>query len=351
METVKGWFEGDGNAEQFQLTTQSGLGLEDYLKYKSELDKARSDIKGEYDRSKNRVIRIQQDLLDKYEKLFAHVKETDERDKSRTNGRAWAPGSEVTRLFTDEEDRLYSNEAAQHEMNLLAQVGKLQEDYDAEEALLTKKSQNLSEILLNQGSVVATAEKAEAKDISLRRSKMRQEAHNAILEALRGDINEEGKHDSVSMQFGAPKSMRKKKDGNSSLSTDSWTAIQDVKKEFDRLAAQEEQTDQYVDRLRVKLDSINLLEESQVEMVDFQNRLRQSNLNKIKDIEGRVSRNNDEICMLTKQIQGSLSSKLENLVPTSLKSMITCTVCLIIVVCIALVVFFGVKIYSNGFNL
>jgi len=328
------------------LNTQPGLGLEDYLKYKSELDKERSDIKGEYDRSKNRVNRIQQDLLAKYEKLFQLVEEEEEIEK-RQDEDGWAPGRQLGILISKGDQEVEKEQRRQLHANLLLAVEKLQKEYDEENILLTKRSQNLSEILLSQGTVTATAEKAEAKDISLRRSKMREEAHNCILEALAGDYAQEDEVESHSMQFGAPKTMREKKDQNDAA----WDAIQGVRKEFELLAKQEAETDQHVDRLRVKLDSISLLEESQVEMVDFQNRLRQTNLDKIKGIEGKVQRNNDDIVMMTKRIQGSLQSKLDDLVPTNMKAAITCTVCLIISVCIFLVVFFAAKVYSNGFSL
>ena len=55
--------------------------------------------------------------------------------------------------------------------------------------------------------------------------------------------------------------------------------------ELQKLERLEEETDQLVHMLKTKLDGISLLEESQVEMVDFQVRRHTKNLSRILEIE------------------------------------------------------------------
>lgn len=248
MSQLLGMFSGQ-EVVQEKLQNTSNLGLEEYLKYRQELDKARAEIKGEYERARTRSYRLKTDLMDKYDKLYKHVldgqaKEEEFRKMQDEKDRR---GGTVRKLFGHRAHQLATEEMekeredfTEFEEQLLEACDKLVSEYDEAETEVERQNNNLGNFLNDQGKIIASVEQAEAMDTKLRRRQMRQEAHKHILDALNRFNTDPEMGCAAADRIRA--SLREQGDKNAT------GAIDKVAEEFKHLENLEEQTDNLVDR-------------------------------------------------------------------------------------------------------
>jgi len=98
--------------------------------------------------------------------------------------------------------------------------------------------------------------------------------------------------------------------------------------------------------LKSKLDSINLLEESQVEMVDFQVRKHTKNLQRIVEIEARVRRNNEDLGMLNEQMKAEINTKLQNIIGPKVMRGVGACFCVLLVILVVITISYWAS-YGN----
>lgn len=307
------------DTEMYSLNISQTLDLEDYLKYRTELDEARRSVKGDYERQRATELKLKADLLSKFDKLYKFLLNKEEERKKREAEKAQKASSQgflesgfgavVSAADDDEAEKELDRklEMDTYEERLMEQLKKLQQDHK-EAALKTEELNNaLANFLQDQGKVIATVEQAEAFDAKLQRKKARTQAFKDIVDALRGWARKEQDPETGLDNM---RDMRDREDSDE---------IKAVEVELQKLEQLEAATDQFVDRLRVKLDSVDLLEESQVEMVELQVRKHRKTLTRVQDLEGAVIKNNADIKLLTLQMQSELSTKLDGIVGGSVQ--------------------------------
>eukprot|EP00656_Telonema_subtile_P051200 TRINITY_DN682_c0_g1_i1.p1 TRINITY_DN682_c0_g1~~TRINITY_DN682_c0_g1_i1.p1 ORF type:complete len:333 (+),score=99.11 TRINITY_DN682_c0_g1_i1:77-1075(+) len=294
-----------------------GLGTEEYRQFKQQVESKRRLVKSEYAHVKRKVTTMRETLLDRYDKLWTLVEKREARDIERKKHCA------------GDKNALKQQRAKEvdYASRLLEEVTKHEEDLMVLEADLEMKHNYLATFLSENGKMYSAVEKAEALDTELRRKVQRKAAHDQILDAIQGciliDIPD-------SMDF----STRRDKERENKELRDKYAGLHE---ELKALRENEEVTDQLVDRLKNKVEAIDLMEESQVEMIDSQ-LIKQRKLGlKIRELKQKVDRNNEELNAISDKVKSDISQELHNLVPPVLQTALFGTIC-IVITCLSVVV-------------
>lgn len=312
---------GNATGAQNLLSEKTDLGIEEFHKYRVLLEKARYQIRGDYERARTEDTNLRNELIEKYEKLYEHVKNNNPLFKNANLGEREISGGENvgTQLYSlvgGQNSTMTAEEKAQRLKQylgfqdlLVQECGGLDKQRIDAEKKVAALNNNLANFLHDQSNSIASVEQAEALNTKLMRSVQRTSAHNAILTALRGyHVRQDGE---VEVSLHISENDEDATDIRSIKDNKDTADLKKVEEELLRLQALEEHTDQLVDRLKVKLDSINLLEESQVEMVDFQVRKHGKTLQRLRDIEVTVTQRNQDLFILREQMKAEVLDKLK----------------------------------------
>jgi len=272
--------------EEGLLKPMKDLGIDDYHKYRVALEKARHEIRGEYERAKSKEATKRVELLEKYKKLHNWVKNEPNFD-DKNKGSQFLGVEFTGRILTLSEKEQEIEKFEEFETGLRDECKRLDKELTEASLSVTAQNNNLANFLYDQSSTVSAVEQAEALNTRLQRSAQRRDAHDLILSALRGCHPEDD-----------PERDAKE--------------VEDVRNELRHLEQLEEDTDLLTDRLKVKLEAINLLEESQVEMVDFQVRKNSKLLDRIHEIENTVTQNNEELRVMREKMKAEFYSRLRD---------------------------------------
>jgi len=308
-----------GHEEVYRIpggTTDPGLGISDYLEYKQEVEAKRRAVKAEYAATSRKANTQKAVLLDRYDKLFILVTQRDERDKTRAE------------RLKGHEDKLAKArmQEIEYKEKLLKEISELENDANKIELEHDAAHTLLADFLRDNATILTAVEKAEALDTEQRRKVLRKQAHEQILEAFQG--YDQSEYDGETNA----KNLTTRETASSSSSG----ALRD---ELKRLREYEEVTDDLVDRLRIKVESIDLLEESQVEMIDSQISDQKKLAKKVLDLLDQTRKNNHEIEVLTDSVRMEILDRLED---TAGNSNYQCGLLCVTVIVLVLVVGCGI---------
>jgi len=265
----------------------SDLGVSEYIQYKQELDEQRRVLKADFTFAKRKQNDTRHRLIDRYDKLWKIISQRRERDLDRI--RKFKGNSDAL-------DNARAEEIAYKEM-LLNQIAADETSLEEVEKECEQKQNYLATFLAENGRILNVVEKAEALDTQGRRKAQREKAHQEIIAALQG---------TVTIDISSHANMRDAKDMESSVT--------DLCEELQRLRDNEEFTDDLVDRLKNKVESIDLIEESQVQMIDSQ-LIKQRKLGqKVRDLQSQVERNNVDLQNITDKVKSEISDQLYKLI-------------------------------------
>jgi len=285
-------------------TTDPGLGITEYLEYKQEVEAKRRQAKADYAASERAVFLLSQTLLDRYDKLFNLVTERTERDEARMRKHS-GDDVKLTTLRMQESD---------YKEKLLEEIDKLEKDKARAVDQFDSNQVLLSDFLMQNGSIANAVEKAEALDTEHRRKGLRKKAHDQILEAFQGVAEQQSNRDMFKL-------MREQRDA--------FSSDEDLRSELKKLREYEEITDDLVDRVKLKVESIDLLEESQGYIIQHQI-TKQSQLNhKIKEMKRQVEKNNTDLEMVVDKVETEVSDKIDALLS---KPVLNCICCLVLII-------------------
>lgn len=239
------------------------------------------------------------DLLEKYQKLYNWVKSEPSKseDGNGDQGKMQFFGViNPSRVLSNTEKATEIENFEKFETVLRSECVKLDKELTESSLIVTAQNNNLANFLYDQSSTVSATEQAEALNTKLQRSAQRRLAHDMILSALRGcHMSDDG-----DLEAGQQVGLMSQVD-----------EITEVTTQLRRLESLEEDTDQLTDRLKVKLEAINLLEESQVEMVDFQVRKGSKVLQRLHEIENTVTQHNEELRIMREKMKAEFYSRLK----------------------------------------
>merc|ERR1711934_838116 len=174
--------------------------------------------------------------------------------------------------------------------------------------------------------MLQAVEKGEALDTELRRKVQRQHAHEQILDAVQGSISVD--LSTEDMTFRQRQDLKIKE-------AHARASLSELRTMLKELREAEELTDDLVDRLKNKVESIDLLEESQVEMIDSQ-LIKQRKLGlKLRELKARVGRNNDELVSVSDRVKLDLTRELEKMISPKTQAYLFFAV-VIIFICVVL---------------
>eukprot|EP00658_Telonema_sp_P-2_P056247 TRINITY_DN4471_c0_g1_i1.p1 TRINITY_DN4471_c0_g1~~TRINITY_DN4471_c0_g1_i1.p1 ORF type:complete len:300 (+),score=140.82 TRINITY_DN4471_c0_g1_i1:158-1057(+) len=291
-------------------------------RYKQQVESKRRLVKSEFTATKRKLQSLRETLLEKYDKLWVLVETRTARDEERKK----KYGSDRKSIVTDRKKE------TEYRAKLVQDVIRLQEELKKLETDFALKHSYLATFLSENGKMFCAVEKAEALDIKEKREVQRRAAHDQILEAIQGcifiDIPD-------SMNFNE----RRERERELKALKDKYSSLEN---ELKLLQESEQVTDDLVDRLKNKVEAIDLMEESQVEMIDSQ-LIKQRKLGlKIRELKQKVDRNNEELEAITDKVKTDITGELNNLLPAKTQSALVCTVCIIIVFMLGIVGYYVV---------
>jgi len=242
------------------------LSTEDYSDYVSRLDKAKSDVKARWSKANEKYREESLKLMSSYNKLYKLLKssqgEYDINDKEKKELEA--------HRFTRKKEILQEIEGARK-----AYHEKLKE--------LEMQEKNFKLMQKDQGRVVSTVEKHKVYDIKVQRAGMRNQAHVAILEALISSP-------ALSKLTQAQQDMH----------------IHEVEKLLRDLEQVEENTDELVERLALKVAQIQENEYSQNSAIE-------ESLDRAADMNDRLDALNETIIKNNESLRGSTNKLKEDI--------------------------------------
>eukprot|EP00658_Telonema_sp_P-2_P056249 TRINITY_DN4471_c0_g1_i5.p1 TRINITY_DN4471_c0_g1~~TRINITY_DN4471_c0_g1_i5.p1 ORF type:complete len:336 (+),score=143.79 TRINITY_DN4471_c0_g1_i5:266-1273(+) len=315
----------DADITPYQIpggSSARGFGTERYNQYKQQVESKRRLVKSEFTATKRKLQSLRETLLEKYDKLWVLVETRTARDEERKK----KYGSDRKSIVTDRKKE------TEYRAKLVQDVIRLQEELKKLETDFALKHSYLATFLSENGKMFCAVEKAEALDIKEKREVQRRAAHDQILEAIQGcifiDIPD-------SMNFNE----RRERERELKALKDKYSSLEN---ELKLLQESEQVTDDLVDRLKNKVEAIDLMEESQVEMIDSQ-LIKQRKLGlKIRELKQKVDRNNEELEAITDKVKTDITGELNNLLPAKTQSALVCTVCIIIVFMLGIVGYYVV---------
>jgi len=288
-------------------TTDPGLGIAEFLEYKQEVESKRRAIKAEFASAAREQCSLREVLLDRYDKLFVLITQRKERDEAR-----------VSKHLTDEDKLAKARmQETEYKEKLLKEISELEKDLERTSQQYDDAQTYLADFLRHNAKMLHAAEKAEALDTEQRRKVLRKQAHDQILEAFQGVA-------STDTSLGMFKLMREQRDA--------FSSAEELRDELKQLREYEETTDDLVDRLRIKVESVDLLEESQVQMIEGQVTKQQKLGHKIKGLQLVVQQNNDDLQTIVDKVQVDISDKLDHILSKKRLACICCAVSFILIV-------------------
>jgi len=315
MSTLFGGHDSDEPYEIPGGRVDTGLGVTEYAQYKQQVEAKRRLVKSEFAHVKRKVSTIKEHLLDRYDKLWNLVDKRRERDEERRQ--QVSDPLELAQKRLDEKE--YKNK-------LLREIVKFSGELRVNEEDLAMKHNYLSTFLDENGKMLQAVEKGEALDTELRRKVERHHSHTQILDAVTGSLMIDVNTEDMTYQERQEHIMHEER---------ARSSVAELQKMLKELRETEEMTDDLVDRLKNKVESIDLLEESQVEMIDSQ-LVKQRKLGlKLRELKARVGRNNDELVSVSDRVKLDLTRELEKMISPKTQAYLFFAV-VIIFICVVL---------------
>merc|ERR1712070_230601 len=298
----------------------TSLGVTEYAQYKQQVEAKRRLVRSEYAHVKRKVTTLKEHMLDSYDKLWNLIEKRREVDEERR--KQVRDPAELAQKRLEEKE--YKNK-------LPREINKYTQELRESEADLAMKHNYLSTFLDENGKMLQAVEKGEALDTELRRKVERQHAHTQILDAITGMATFKVATDEMSYQ------QRQELILSESRARSSVAELQQMLKD---LREAEEFTDDLVDRLKNKVESIDLLEESQVEMIDSQ-LVKQRKLGvKLRELKARVGRNNEELVSVSDRVKMDVTKELERLISPKIQAYLFFAVVLIFICVLAVMIYY-----------
>jgi len=175
----------------------------------------------------------------------------------------------------------------------------------------------LSDFLRHNATILNSVVKSEAQDTKRRRKAHRKQAHDLIIEGLQGTTSLEAMHSTTAAMEQQMKH--------------ETSRTKQLREELDTLRDHEELTDTLVDQLRIKVESIDLLEESQVQLITNQLNQQRKLGQKIHNLVHQIQRHNLELADITLNVRVEILDKIEGMMGSKKQNMLSCFATLLMI--------------------
>jgi len=301
---------GEDKQEVYRIpggSTDPGLGITEFLEYKQEVESKRRAIKAEFASAAREQCSLREVLLDRYDKLFILITQRTQRDEARAS-KHLGDADKLAKARMQE---------TEYKEKLLKEISELEKDVERTSQQYDAAQIYLADFLRHNAKMLHAAEKAEALDTEQRRKVLRKQAHEQILEAFQGVA-------STDTSLEMFKLMREQRDA--------FSSFEELRDELKQLREYEETTDDLVDRLRIKVESVDLLEESQVQMIEGQVTKQQALGHKIQELQWVIHQNNADLQTIVDKVETDISDKLDRIFSKQRLACICCAISFILIV-------------------
>lgn len=292
-------------------------GISEYLEFKQEVENKLRCAQAELVSNRRKLVACDETLLDRYDKLFNLVVDRPERDKARVQKNE---ADKVAKARVQEID---------YKKKLLEEITSLSEERQHSELAVDASQIFLADFLKHNACILNSVVKAEAQDTERRRKAHRKQAHDLIIEGLQGTTSPDS----------AP-SASAAMEQQMSLET---SRSQQLRSELAKLRDHEELTDALVDQLRIKVESIDLLEESQVHLITNQVTQQRKLGLRIRELGEMINKHNDELEVITQNVRVEIFDKIDGMMGGKTMTALSCCITLLMIFVIVGVIYYVVS--------
>jgi len=292
-------------------------GISEYLEFKQEVENKLRCAQAELVSNRRKLVACDETLLDRYDKLFNLVVDRPERDKAREQK---YEADKVAKARLEEMD---------YKQKLLEEITSLSEERQHSELAVESSQLFLADFLQHNATILNSVVKAEAQDTERRRKAHRKQAHDLIIEGLQGTT-------SPDCALSASAAMERQMSLETSRSSQ-------LRVELEKLRDHEEMTDALVDQLRIKVESIDLLEESQVQLITNQVSQQRKLGVRIKELGDMIEKHNDELEVITQNVRIEIFDKIDAMMGGKTMTAMSCCITLLMIFVIVGVTYYVVS--------